>query len=160
MDWPLVRLVDVAAKKRWALNGGPFGSKLTRKAYVPSGIPVIRGTNLAGPKKFSFEDFVYVSEKKADELLPNNAHPGDLIFTQRGTIGQVGLIPTNSPVQRFVISQSQMKLTPNPEQIDALFLYYRHSAPRIPHWQRCAFTFLLFETNTMADFPGTFLPST
>ena len=127
-EWRTAKLVDVAAKQRWALNGGPFGSKLSRKHYSESGVPVIRGTNLSGASKFSFDDFVYVSEKKADELRANNAHPGDLIFTQRGTIGQVGLIPFDSPIPRFVISQSQMKLTVDPEQADALFLYYFFSA--------------------------------
>lgn len=127
--WSALRLVDIAAKKRWALNGGPFGSKLTTKHYTESGVPVIRGTNLSGGARFSFDDFVWVSEEKADELLPNNAHPGDLVFTQRGTIGQVGLIPLDAPFARFVISQSQMKLTPDPAIADALFLYYYFVSP-------------------------------
>ena len=71
--WPTAKLVDVAVRKRWALNGGPFGSKLSRKHYSESGVPVIRGTNLPANSKFSFEDFVYVSEEKADELRANNA---------------------------------------------------------------------------------------
>lgn len=129
MGWRCCKLIDISAKKRWALNGGPFGSNLTTKDYTDAGVPVIRGTNLAGPTKFSFDDFVYVSEAKADELLPNNANPGDLVFTQRGTIGQVGLIPLNSPYSRFVISQSQMKLTADPTQVYALFLYYYFLAP-------------------------------
>ena len=127
-EWRTVKLVDIAAKKRWALNGGPFGSKLSRKHYSEAGVPVIRGTNLPADSRFSFEDFVYVSEEKADELRANNAHPGDLIFTQRGTIGQVGLIPLDSPIPRFVISQSQMKLTVDPEQAAPEFLYYFFSA--------------------------------
>jgi type I restriction enzyme S subunit len=127
--WRKSKLVEIAAKKRWALNGGPFGSKLSTKHYTDSGVPVIRGTNLSGSSRFSFEDFVWVSEEKADELFANNAHPGDLVFTQRGTIGQVGLIPLDAPFKRFVISQSQMKLTPDPERSDALFLYYFFSSP-------------------------------
>jgi type I restriction enzyme, S subunit len=133
MGWRIVKLIEVAAKKRWALNGGPFGSKLTRKHYSDSGVPVIRGTNLSRASGFSFEDFVYVSAEKADELRANNAHPGDLIFTQRGTIGQVGLIPLNSPIPRFVISQSQMKLTPDPEKVNAQYLYHFFSAPSTVH---------------------------
>lgn len=127
--WRRAKLVEIAASKRWALNGGPFGSKLTTKHYSESGVPVIRGTNLSGETRFSFEDFVWVSEEKADELLPNNAHPGDLVFTQRGTIGQIGLIPLDSPFSRFVISQSQMKLSPDSAKVDALFLYYHFASP-------------------------------
>jgi type I restriction enzyme S subunit len=127
-EWRTAKLVDVAAKKRWALNGGPFGSKLSRKHYSESGVPVIRGTNLPSDCMFSFDDFVFVTEEKADELQANNAHPGDLVFTQRGTIGQVGLIPRDSCFRRFVISQSQMKLTVDHAVADALFLYYFFSA--------------------------------
>ncbi|MFD2257981.1 restriction endonuclease subunit S [Luteolibacter algae] len=119
-----VKVSDLQAEKRWALNGGPFGSKLSSKHYADHGVPVIRGKNLSGPTKFSFEEFVYVTEKKADELRANNAHPGDLVFTQRGTLGQVGLIPADSPIKRFVISQSQMKLTVDESKADPLFLYY------------------------------------
>jgi type I restriction enzyme, S subunit len=129
VGWRKSKVVEIAAKKRWALNGGPFGSKLTTKHYTDSGVPVIRGTNLSGGSRFSFDDFVWVSEEKADELLPNNAYPGDLVFTQRGTIGQVGLIPLDAPFKRFVISQSQMKLTPDPAQADEVFLYYFFSSP-------------------------------
>jgi len=70
-----------------------------------------------------FENFVFISEEKADRLLSNNAHPGDIIFTQRGTLGQVGLIPKNSPYKRFVISQSQMKLTVDDTKANAFYLY-------------------------------------
>jgi len=124
-----VKLIDLAGKQRWALNGGPFGSKLTTKDYIDFGVPVIRGTNLSDGMRFSFEDFVFVSDEKANELLANNAQPGDLVFTQRGTVGQVGLIPLTSPYKRFVISQSQMKLTPDSDHVDSLFLYYYFSAP-------------------------------
>jgi len=128
--WPTVRVAELQAPKRYALNGGPFGSKLVSSDYVPEGVPVIRGANLPEDSRFSVRDFVFVSELKADELLPNNAHPGDLVFTQRGTLGQVGLIPRASPFCRYVISQSQMKLTVDEKRADVAFLYYYFRAPR------------------------------
>lgn len=118
---------EIQADKRWALNGGPFGSKLVSKDYIESGVPVIRGANLNGGRKLNLDNFVFVSEEKADSLLANNAHAGDVIFTQRGTLGQVGLIPDNTPYKRFVISQSQMKLTVNPDIADANYIYYLFS---------------------------------
>jgi type I restriction enzyme S subunit len=127
--WQVVRLTDIQAPKKYALNGGPFGSKLVSRDYRERGVPVIRGTNLSGESRFSFEDFVFVSEEKADELRPNNAHPGDLVFTQRGTLGQVGYIPKGSPYPRFVISQSQMKLTVDEAKAEPLFIYYYFTAP-------------------------------
>ncbi len=130
-DWKSVKLTEIASKKRWAMNGGPFGSKLSRKHYSLDGVPVIRGCNLPAGAKFSFEEFVYVSEEKADELIANNARPGDLVFTQRGTLGQVGLIPLDSPFPRFVISQSQMKLTVDADLADPEYLYHVFSSPAI-----------------------------
>ncbi len=122
-------LRELQAPKRWALNCGPFGSKLVQKDYVESGVPVIRGGNLSSDSRFDLKEFVFVSEEKADDLLPNNAHPGDLVFTQRGTLGQVGIIPEASSFPRYVISQSQMKLTVDRQKADPFFIYYVFKAP-------------------------------
>jgi len=130
-DWPEVSLIELQAPSRWALNGGPFGSKLVSRDYVDAGVPVIRGVNLPNSQRFSFDDFVFVSEDKADELLPNNAHPGDVVFTQRGTLGQVGIIPRCSPYSRFVISQSQMKITVDKGRVDPYWLFYAFRNPVI-----------------------------
>jgi type I restriction enzyme S subunit len=106
------------------LIGGPFGSSLGKRDYVASGVPVIRGQNLAGPGRFEADEFVYVSEEKASgELGRNLAKPGDVIFTQRGTLGQVGLVPDTGP-DTYVISQSQMRLRVDPAVADARYVYY------------------------------------
>jgi type I restriction enzyme S subunit len=123
-EWVIVRLEEISASKKYAFTGGPFGSNLVSSDYCSNGVPVIRGVNLPNHSSFSFEDLVFVSEDKADKLLPNNAYPGDLVFTQRGTLGQVGLIPETSPYKRFVISQSQMKLTVDETKANTHFLYY------------------------------------
>jgi type I restriction enzyme S subunit len=121
---------SIAALEKYSVAGGPFGSELTRRDYVESGVPVIRGANLPTDKRFSFEDFVYVSPTKANELKGNQARPGDIVVTQRGTLGQVGLIPADSPFPQFVISQSQMKLTVDPEKADTRYVYYYLRSPQ------------------------------
>jgi type I restriction enzyme, S subunit len=141
------RLEELAADQPYALVGGPFGSKLTSSDYVEEGIPVIRGTNLSGGRYLTESDFVYVSEQKVrEDLLGNLAHPGDIIFTQRGTLGQVALIPPDAPFDTYVVSQSQMRMTVNPLKADARFIYYwftsreaieslinRNSSSGVPH---------------------------
>lgn len=129
MAWVRYRIEEIQANERYALNGGPFGSKLVSQMYVDDGVPVIRGANLPFGERFSFEGLVFVTEDKADELYANTARPGDVVITQRGTLGQVGLIPTDSVYERFVISQSQMKLTVNREIADAEFVYYFFRMP-------------------------------
>jgi type I restriction enzyme S subunit len=117
------------APSPYSFVGGPFGSNLTTRDYADSGVPVIRGNNLPMDASFHDDDFVFVSEPKADDLRSNNAYPGDLIFTQRGTLGQVGLIPKDARFPRYVISQSQMKLTLDAELADARFIYYIFRLP-------------------------------
>lgn len=123
MNWPLVTLDSIKADVPYACVGGPFGSNLTSKHYVDEGIPVIRGQNLSGSGCFDENGFVFVTPDKADRLRPNLAFRGDLVFTQRGTLGQVGLIPWDSKYDRYVVSQSQMKLTVDAKRVDARYVY-------------------------------------
>ena len=127
--YPYAPLSVIKSSGRYSLIGGPFGSKLGRKDYVDEGVPVVRGANLPDTERFSEQSWVYVSEKKADELRANLAFPGDIVVTQRGTIGQVGLIPADSPVPRYVLSQSQMKLTVDSELADPRYVYYALASP-------------------------------
>ena len=101
-----ITLADVAEPQ--GLVGGPFGSNLVGADYVAHGVPVIRGTNMG--RVWVGGDFVFVTEKKTDrDLARNLAIPGDLVFTQRGTLGQVAEVPRGN-FPRYVISQSQMRL--------------------------------------------------
>jgi type I restriction enzyme S subunit len=129
MKWPKVKLDSIKADLRYAFVGGPFGSNLTTRDYVEEGVPVIRGNNLPADRTFLDDDFVFVTEEKADKLQSNTAYPGDVVFTQRGTLGQVGIIPLEAKFSRYVISQSQMKLSVNPEKADARFVYYYFRMP-------------------------------
>lgn len=142
-----LRLEDLAADVPYAIVGGPFGSKLTSADYVEDGVPVIRGTNLNAGRYLTTDGFVRVSEQKVqDDLFGNLAHRGDVVFTQRGTLGQVALIPDDAPFDTYVVSQSQMKMTVDPLKADARFIYYwftsrdtiesiisRNSSSGVPH---------------------------
>ncbi len=130
-SWQRKSISELAAPQKWSLNGGPFGSKLVSKMYVSKGVPVIRGCNLPQNARFDGSDFVYISEEKADELRQHQAVAGDLIITQRGTLGQVGIIPDDAAHARYVISQSQMKLTADRYKADPLFLYYLFRLPDV-----------------------------
>lgn len=114
-------LEDLAAPVKNAIVGGPFGSNLVSKDYVESGVPVIRGQNMGG--KWVSGSFVFVSPEKAEQLQQNKARPGDVVFTQRGTLGQVSIVPA-SPYAEYIVSQSQMKITLDPNKADAGFIYY------------------------------------
>jgi type I restriction enzyme, S subunit len=125
--WRVLKLAELAANTRNAIVGGPSGSDLVSADYTESGVPVIRGQNVGGERWVS-GDFAFVSQEKADSLGTNLARPGDIVFTQRGTLGQVAIVP-DSPWERYVISQSQMKATVNPSLADPHFVYYYFTNP-------------------------------
>lgn len=81
------------------------------------------GRSVVGP-------FAFVSEKKfLSTLTSNAAEPGDIIVTQRGTLGQVAIIPDAAPYRKYVVSQSQMAVRVDPEQADRDFVYYFLTSP-------------------------------
>ena len=121
MSFEHFQLEELAAPIKNAIVGGPFGSNLVSKDYVDAGVPVIRGQNMGG--KWVTGEFVFVSPEKAEQLAQNKARPGDLVFTQRGTLGQVSIVPCG-PYPEYIVSQSQMKITLDPEKADIDFIYY------------------------------------
>lgn len=115
--WNTYRIEDIADK----ITIGPFGSRMKSDTYVESGVPVIRGTNLTGSKKFS-GDWVFITEKLAKQLENCCVSNGDLVFPHRGSIGEVGLVDNQFP--QYMMSSSLMKLRCNPNIADSEFIYY------------------------------------
>ena len=101
---------------------GPFGSKITRDNFVDKGVPVIRGNNLRDG--FNEDKFVYLKEEKATELSSANVFSYDIVFTHRGTLGQVGIIPEQALHPRYVVSQSQMYLRVDKSIISPYLVYH------------------------------------
>ncbi|MET8028070.1 restriction endonuclease subunit S [Streptomyces avermitilis] len=122
-EWNFVRFGSLASADKSAFSMGPFGSKITKENYVDDGIPVIRGVNLARGI-FTDDSFVFVTNGKADEILPANVMPGDLIFTHRGTIGQVSMVPRKPRFDRYVIGSSQVKARLDAKKAVPEFYYY------------------------------------
>jgi len=123
-EWTETKIEDIVT----SISMGPFGSDIKSSNFVSDGVPIIRGGNLVNGK-FHDEDFVYLTEEKADSLKNSNAFPEDIVFTHRGTLGQVGLIPHNSKYPRYVVSQSQMRITCDKTKVDTKFVYYFFLSP-------------------------------
>lgn len=121
-EWDLKKVADLKSNDKSAIAMGPFGSNIKAENFVSDGVPIIRGTNFNFDKYISGE-FVYLTDEKADELLGSNCKAGDLVFTHRGTIGQVALVP-QSKYSRYVISQSGMKLSIDRSKVDNEYLFY------------------------------------
>lgn len=150
-EWEFVAYESLAAPEKSAFSMGPFGSKLTQRDYRNSGVPLTRGINLA-KGIFHDSDFVYISPEKANEVIPANVRPGDLIFTHRGTIGQVSMIPRSPRFEKYVICSSQVKTRLDESRALPEFYYYWFRSPR---GQRS-----ILENSSIVGVPGIATPLT
>lgn len=122
-QWTVKKISYVKNYSKYSISMGPFGSDIKTDNFVISGIPLIQGNNLTG--LFVRDDnIVFITKEKADELIFANAYPLDIVLTHRGTIGQVSIIPENSNFPRYVVSQSQMKVTFDFSVIYPYFINY------------------------------------
>jgi type I restriction enzyme S subunit len=129
-EWRMATLAEIARQDGYGLVDGPFGSNLPASTYVPSGIPVIRGSNLSlGNTRFRDDEFVFVSDETAKRLSRSLCSINDIIFTKKGTLGQIGIIPTQSRYPTFLLSSNQMKLSVDQKIANPQFVYYYISSP-------------------------------
>jgi type I restriction enzyme S subunit len=132
-NWSLeMRPLSDAIGGRDRVIGGPFGSKLTKADYVQSGVPVIRGSNMEHRGRWIGGEFAFVSPQKVKEdFLGNLARTGDVIVTQRGTLGQVSIVPKDLGFNELVVSQSQMAIRVDPHVANPNFVYYFLRSPEV-----------------------------
>ena len=130
-DWPMVKFYELAADDKSAFSK-PYGSAITKEDYVPEGVPVVRGVNLR-KGIFVDDEFVFINDDAASRMPGANLIAGDLVFTHRGTIGQVSMIPRNPRHSRYVLSTSQVKARLDPSRAIPEFYYYWFSSPDGQH---------------------------
>jgi type I restriction enzyme S subunit len=131
--WREVTVEDLKAPTENALATGPFGSSISSRYFQEYGVPVIRGSNLSEDvgTRLNDDGLVFVSGEKAAEFKRSIVRKGDLVFTCWGTINQIGLIDDRAKYSEYVISNKQMKFTPDSTKADSLFLYYLFSGPQM-----------------------------
>lgn len=128
--WQLKIVDDIKSSEKHSCVAGPFGSSISAKYFVDQGVPIIRGSNLSlGMERFVADSFAFISQETAAKFSAQTVRADDLVFTCWGTIGQVGIIPKDGPYERYVISNKQLKLRVDREQIDPLFAYYYFASP-------------------------------
>ncbi|WP_208110757.1 restriction endonuclease subunit S [Aquabacterium commune] len=116
--------MDIALPGKDGLVDGPFGSNLPSSAYTQAGVPVIRGSNLTkGTERFKSDEFVYVSSETAGQLSRSLCLPNDIVFTKKGTLGQIGLVPFGRH-STYLLSSNQMRMRVDGACADPEFVYY------------------------------------
>ena len=131
-SWVEVTIDSIKSSNKNAIAMGPFGSRIKADNFVSSGVPILKGGNL---HQAYINDSVcdFLTEEKADELMSSNATIGDIVITHRGTIGQVSIIPYNARFKRYVVSQSQLKISVDETKANPYYINYFLRSPLGQH---------------------------
>ena len=121
-DWPAATLGSIAADHKGSISIGPFGSAMKADTYSPSGVPVIRGTNISTTRSWK-GDWVFIPNDFADAMPRCIVRAGALVFPHRGSIGEVAIVPKDEN-PRYFLSSSLMKIEIDLRKADPVFVYY------------------------------------
>lgn len=106
INWCLCRLGDLATYKK-----GPFGSSLTKAMFVdektPNRVKVYEQKNAI--QKNAFIGDYYISYEKYLMMKSFEVFPNEIIVSCAGTIGEIFLLPHDSP--KGIINQALMKVS-------------------------------------------------
>ena len=71
---------------------GPFGSVVKADEYTEIGIPFLRGFNFQGGLLDDSRQIAFIPLDVHQRIIATECHAGDLIFSQRGNVGTVGIL--------------------------------------------------------------------
>ena len=116
--WVWCRLENLASYKK-----GPFGSSITKAMFVPKGCNTykIYEQKNAIQKNANIGDY-FISEQKFNELKNFEVHPGDIIVSCAGTIGETFVLPPE--IYPGIINQALMKIKLCASEIKDFYLLY------------------------------------
>ena len=104
-SWIWVRFGDLGSYKK-----GPFGSALTKSMFVPKGngaIKVYEQKN-AIQKDATIGSYYITKEYFEDKMRGFEVHPGDVIVSCAGTIGETYVLPDD--IEQGIINQALMRM--------------------------------------------------
>jgi hypothetical protein len=91
-SFPNIKRLDPSYAKVFC---GPFGTEITQKDYRDIGVPLLRISNITNKGTIDESNLVFLSEEKARTLASTQVEPGDLVVSQRGTLGIPAVVPSS-----------------------------------------------------------------
>ncbi|WP_313395261.1 hypothetical protein [Sphingobium yanoikuyae] len=91
---------------------GPFGSAIKSDDYRASGIPLIRISDIEEDGTIDPRSIVFIDEDLSMKHASSQVRPGDIVISQRGTIGLPAVVPTTFPLWHISANLIAVK---NPE---------------------------------------------
>ncbi len=114
--WPIRTIGECASDEPYSTQIGPFGKALMADQYTSSGVPVLRGVNV-NHGRFNDHDFVFIDNQTADRLRKFESYPGDVLLVHKGTLGQIGLMPSKRRYPRYIMGNSMMRVRCDPSKM-------------------------------------------
>ncbi len=131
--WPIRTIADCASSAPYATQIGPFGKALMAEQYTTTGVPVLRGVNV-NRGRFHDDDFVFIDDATADRLSKFESFPGDVLLVHKGTLGEIGLMPTERRYHRYIMGNSMLRVRCDRTKLLPEFLYYWLSSADGQHY--------------------------
>lgn len=125
--WEVVTVSDVAAKEKYSIKAGPFGSSLRKEYYVPVGYKIY-GQEQVIRDDLTYGDY-YIDQARYDSLKANRIKAGDILISLVGTFGKVSVVPED--FEPGIINPRLMKITLDRHKMHPLFFKQLLSMPSI-----------------------------
>ena len=77
---------------------GPFGSAIKNGDYQSAGIPLLRITNISDDGNLDYKNIKFISKKLSDKLEKTQVTKGDIVVSQRGSLGLFAIIDDLYPI--------------------------------------------------------------
>lgn len=108
IGWLTVSLNWLLTTEKKPMTTGPFGTALKKSEHQPEGVPVLGIENIGNGKFFSGNK-IFVTEEKAEELAPFKVHPGDIVISRSGTVGEICEVPEK--IDNALISTNLLRVS-------------------------------------------------
>ena len=76
---------------------GPFGTTIKQGDYVADGVPLLRISNITDQGNLDIQGVVFITPGKSEELASTRVTEGDLVISQRGTLGMSAVVSSEFP---------------------------------------------------------------
>lgn len=103
---PLKNLIS----EKYGVKDGPGGWLINKSEYVESGVPMLRGVNVADGH-IVLDNVVYITEEKHQQLSASEVLPGDILITMRGTFGRAAILPASISRANMNAALCRIRLT-------------------------------------------------
>lgn len=123
-EWSLCNIASIAAKEKYAITDGPFGSDMKTDDYVDNGVPIIQLNNIT-PNQHKLNKIKFVSEEKAYHLKKHTIFPGEIVIAKMMPSGKAAIV--QDAFEKYIISADCIRVKVN-EENNARFICYSINA--------------------------------